>query len=345
LCCCVTDNDQITFSQNIRATNPTEVSQKKMKMQRLYLPILLALTVLLATLPAASAEPAAAAGEEPAAAAVVEDPAAEPAAAVLEARNQTIRQLVTRLRAINTAYTDLYAIYTQQQLSIDQLQQELASSRRRLSELQQQQLAAETPPAPAEPSLAALPPAARPLQPLLDKAQHAADAGDSEAAIWQYEQILREDPRHYEALTRLGEQLVARGDDTAAEAVLQRAFRINPDDPRVLHFLGVALLRQEQVLMAIAMFSRAVAVDADDAALLQNLGLACKSLGWNDAAEQYFHRAAELDSDNNAAAYNLAVLHATALPPRLDAARKWYQAARDRGHKPDPGLEAVLEQR
>jgi Flp pilus assembly protein TadD len=177
----------------------------------------------------------------------------------------------------------------------------------------------------------------------LRKAMEAEKAGETEAAAWNYKQILKRVPDHAVALRRLGALAAKSGNDKEAVEYLQKAFYADPDHLKTLQQLGFALVRQEQADLAVSMLARAAALAPASPDIHKQLGVACSSLGWSDAAEVQFKRALELDKDNPEAAFNLAVLLASKGKDRLDEARKWYALARNQGAEADPALDEFFK--
>lgn len=164
----------------------------------------------------------------------------------------------------------------------------------------------------------------------------------TEAAQWNYQKVLELEPAHLLALKRLGLIAANHGNDEETVKYLQLAFRYDPDDHDVLLALGFALLKQRQVEWAFSYLGRAMALQPANPALASHFAAALADLGWTQAAEQQFARCLKLQPNDADAAFNLAVLCATAQPPRLPEAKKWYEMALSNGAEKDPGLEAAF---
>ena len=163
-----------------------------------------------------------------------------------------------------------------------------------------------------------------------------------EAAQWNYQKVLELDPAHALALKRLGLIAANHGNDADTIKYLQLAFRYDPDDSDVLLALGFAMLKQRQVEWAFSYLGRALALQPANPGLASHFAAALVDLGWTQAAEQQFARCLKLQPNDPHAAFNLAVLCATAQPPRLKEAKKWYEIAVNNGAEKDPGLEAAF---
>jgi predicted O-linked N-acetylglucosamine transferase (SPINDLY family) len=120
----------------------------------------------------------------------------------------------------------------------------------------------------------------------LDRAveQHRAGRLDEAAAL--YQEILRAEPDHADALHLLGTIAYQRGDDAQAVALIGRALA-RDDRPAVMHnHLGLALLRQEKLDEATDRFRRAIARDPGLASAHANLARARQRQGrWEEARD------------------------------------------------------------
>ena len=168
-------------------------------------------------------------------------------------------------------------------------------------------------------------------------------AGKREAAIWQYQQILAQDPNNLDALSRLGILAAETGEDETARTHLEAALRQDPDDVETLLALSFVYLRIGQHYLALGTLSRAAAQDPRNPDLQRYLGVACSNLGWAAAAEKQFKTSFELDGTNAETAFNLAVLLATSAPERIDEARTWYRKAIGLGAETDPGMDELFK--
>ncbi len=166
--------------------------------------------------------------------------------------------------------------------------------------------------------------------------------GKPEAATWNYKKALEYEADNKIACKRLGLLASRNGNQEAAEGYLRRAFYADPDDVDVLLPLGFALVRQGKADLALSMLARAAALRPEDTAVHGAYGVACSQLGWRDAAEAQFRRTLALNPKDKDTAFNLAVLLATANPPRLPEAQQWYKRARELGVPADPGLDKLF---
>lgn len=94
-------------------------------------------------------------------------------------------------------------------------------------------------------------------EPLLRLAESHRAAGDSEAAVIAYRQVLDRDPHRVEALVALAGMLIARGDAAEARGLLLRCLGRNPDHAEAWDALGLALLQTDDPSLALTAFVEA----------------------------------------------------------------------------------------
>lgn len=167
--------------------------------------------------------------------------------------------------------------------------------------------------------------------------------GKIEAARHNYRKALELDPDNCLALQRLGLIAAGVGNDIESVRFLRQAFKFDPDDMDTLVALGFAQARLGKSNWAVAYLGRAVALQPENADAVRAYGSALFSLGWTQAAELELRKASELKPSDPEAPFNLAVLMATAKPPRLAEAAKWYRQAVKNGAERDPGLDQILK--
>ncbi len=177
----------------------------------------------------------------------------------------------------------------------------------------------------------------------LRQALDAEKSRKTEAALWNYQKVLELEPAHLIALKRLGLIAANNGNDDDTVKYLKLAFRYDPDDADVLLALGYAMINLRQPEWAFSYLGRAVALEPANPTLSRLFGGALVDLGWTQAAEHQFAKALQLNPKDPHSAFNLAVLCATANPPRIEEAKKWYEQAVRNGAEKDPRLEAEFK--
>lgn len=165
----------------------------------------------------------------------------------------------------------------------------------------------------------------------------------TEAAVWNYQKVLDLEPSHLLALKRLGLIAANNGNDEDTVKYLKLAFRYDPDDADVLLALGYAMMNLRQPEWAFSYLGRAVALEPANPTLSRLFGGALVDMGWTQAAENQFVKALQLNPKDPHSAFNLAVLCATANPPKMAEAKKWYDQAIRNGAEKDPRFEAEFK--
>jgi Tfp pilus assembly protein PilF len=140
----------------------------------------------------------------------------------------------------------------------------------------------------------------------IDEAARHYAARDLNAAAKSCLEIIRDDPRHFDALHLLGVVCTNRGLHADGVSYLLRAAALRPDEGRLHANLGIAYGAMRRFDKAIEEYRRAEALHYRDAGVLNNLGLAQQGLGRHDAAIETFRAALALDPANDAALFNLA---------------------------------------
>jgi Flp pilus assembly protein TadD len=144
-----------------------------------------------------------------------------------------------------------------------------------------------------------------------EAARHYAARDLGQAALVCLE-IIRDDPRHFDALHLLGVICTNRGQHADGVSYLLRADALRPNEGRLYANLGSAYGALQHFEQAVDAYHRAIALGHRDAGLLNNLGLALQGLDRAEEAIQTFRDAIELDPANDPALYNLARAKATA---------------------------------
>jgi protein O-GlcNAc transferase len=128
----------------------------------------------------------------------------------------------------------------------------------------------------------------------LQNALRLRQAGRFAEAAEIYSEILRGDPKHFEALHALGIVRYQCGQLEHAEQLIAEAVRVNPRASDALYNRGSLLLRLERINEALACFDQALAVKPDYAEALGNRGAAYMRVGRHREAFADFSRLAEL---------------------------------------------------
>jgi tetratricopeptide (TPR) repeat protein len=149
--------------------------------------------------------------------------------------------------------------------------------------------------------------------------------GRLEEAAGLYEQALRHDPKHFEALHFLGLVRSRQGRYGEAQKLIRKALNQAPDSAEANRSLGMALAAEGRHEEAMARYAKALALKPDFAEARNNLGIALAELGRHDAAIAEYRRALALQPDHAAASANLGL--SLAALERHQEAISCYQAA------------------
>jgi tetratricopeptide (TPR) repeat protein len=133
-----------------------------------------------------------------------------------------------------------------------------------------------------------------------------------------YEEILRVEPRHFDALHLLGVIAAASADPSKALDLIDRAIQLNPGNPMAHNNRGAALLDLGLWEAALLSFDRAIGLKEDYAQAHYNRGNALKELKRWEAALAGFDTAIALRPNDAQAHYNRAIV--------LCAQRQWEAA-------------------
>ncbi len=153
-------------------------------------------------------------------------------------------------------------------------------------------------------------------------------SGRTEAAIEQWQQVLRARPRDFSTLVNLGAALSQRGRHDAAITHLHAALAIDASQAQAHYILGNSLLATQDIEGAISSLRHALALDARLSPAHNNLGVAYRRAGRLAQACSEFAAAIALDPNfvdahNNLAdtlyAHGVALHRARELPEALIA--------------------------
>jgi Flp pilus assembly protein TadD len=118
--------------------------------------------------------------------------------------------------------------------------------------------------------------------------------GRLDEALAAYEEAVRLDPDHADALCNLGSVRLTRGDLAGAEAAFTRALAAGPHGGAEYH-LGTVRLKEGKPAAALPHFERACRLEPADARFLNNYGVALQAVGQTDEAVRRFRAAIALD--------------------------------------------------
>ncbi len=132
--------------------------------------------------------------------------------------------------------------------------------------------------------------------------------GSIAAAETAYRRVLKQYPRHVNALHLLGVIAYQRGDFVGAARLVGEAVAIEPRFAEAHDNLGAALTALGRIDEAVAAHRRSIQLKPDSTAAFNNLGIALRRQGKADEAAAAYRRAIALNPGNAGAYNNLGLL-------------------------------------
>lgn len=159
----------------------------------------------------------------------------------------------------------------------------------------------------------------------LERAAALQNAGHFKLAQALYAQILRLQPRHFDALHLSGMAAIELDDPQLAVDLISRAIAVNSSYAPAHHNLAIALSELGAYESAVRAYDAAIALAPDSAKAHNDRGNALADLGQNEAAIGSYDRAIALEPDYAEAHYNRGCALAALL--RMEAAIASYDRA------------------
>jgi superkiller protein 3 len=159
----------------------------------------------------------------------------------------------------------------------------------------------------------------------LDKAETAKDAGNYDAALAMFQEILAENPTITTAYLGIGDIFMVKKDYAKAEPAFGRAAKLEPRNFDAQYGHGLALQMLNRFIEAIRAYHRALTIDPQS--LKANLSLATTYLQMDDArsAVVFAERAVEIDPASGPARVNLGAAYEKT-GRNADAAEQYFTA-------------------
>ena len=137
-------------------------------------------------------------------------------------------------------------------------------------------------------------------------------SGKRDEAVAAFEQVIRHDPSHLQALYHIGSIAYQMGKDQRAIELLSRAKAVDANQPQILNVLSLSQRRQGEFVPAIDNLKRAIALAPQSAPLHNNLGSIQEEVDDVAAAAESYKRAVNIDPSYATAHFNLGGLQQTA---------------------------------
>jgi len=132
--------------------------------------------------------------------------------------------------------------------------------------------------------------------------------GELNKAMQTYEQVLRLEPKHFEALHHVGIVAFQIGNYDMAAGFFRSALAVNPDDAAAHNNLGNALREMRHLEDALLSYERSLVLNAEDANTHFNRGVALQTLGRLEEALHSYDQALELNPGDDQAWTNHAAV-------------------------------------
>jgi hypothetical protein len=165
--------------------------------------------------------------------------------------------------------------------------------------------------------------------------------GAYDAAIADYTEAIRLDPRSADAFAARAEALMRKRDFARAVADLDEALRLRPGSAPALNDRGLAVLGQGDVLRAIADLDAALKIDPGSAVIHYNRGIAYARLGKADVALAEYDTALQLNPGLAVARAARARVPARQVSLMRDVSRQSHPDARPVAPTPPPPAPSI----
>jgi tetratricopeptide (TPR) repeat protein len=143
----------------------------------------------------------------------------------------------------------------------------------------------------------------------LDMAAKASDAGDYEAALAMFREVLAENPTVTDAYIGIGDVYMETQDYAKAEPAFDRAARLEPRNFDAQYGHGRALQMLNRLVEAIRAYHRALVIEPDHPQCNANMATTYMQLGEPQNAVSFAERAVQLDSSSGPAHANLGAIY------------------------------------
>ena len=132
--------------------------------------------------------------------------------------------------------------------------------------------------------------------------------GKTDIAQDLYNQVLKNNPNHSQALNNLGIIFKGLGDNQKAKECYEKAIEINPDYSDAYHNLAVIFTNLKNYQKAKECYEKVIAINPNYADAHNNLGVILQDLGENQKAKECYEKAIEINPNHVDAHNNLGVI-------------------------------------
>jgi len=129
-------------------------------------------------------------------------------------------------------------------------------------------------------------------------------------AIQMYQEVLRKNPEHYEALFNLASAYLTDASFSEAYNILQKLHELDPQNSQILLNLAIAEIGLGRPRKAMSYLNESDALeDTSQFEICFHKGVAMSKLHMLNEAELWYKRAEELNPDNSRLNFNMAVVY------------------------------------
>ena len=133
--------------------------------------------------------------------------------------------------------------------------------------------------------------------------------GKTDVAKELYNQVLKIDPNHSQALKNIAIIFINLKDYQKAKECYEKAVEIDPNSADAYYNLGIIFKELKEYQKAKSCYEKADNIQPNNTIIQTNLGIIFNDLGENQKAKDCYEKAIKINPDNGKAHYNLGVIY------------------------------------
>ena len=133
--------------------------------------------------------------------------------------------------------------------------------------------------------------------------------GKTDVAKELYNQVLKIDPNHSQALKNIAVIFINLKDYQKAKEYYEKAVEIDPNSADAYYNLGIIFKELKEYQKAKSCYEKADNIQPNNTIIQTNLGIIFKDLGENQKAKDCYEKAIKINPNNAKAHYNLGVIY------------------------------------
>ena len=133
--------------------------------------------------------------------------------------------------------------------------------------------------------------------------------GKTDVAKELYNQVLKIDPNHSQALKNIAVIFINLKDYQKAKECYEKAVEIDPNSADAYYNLGIIFKELKEYQKAKSCYEKADNIQPNNTIIQTNLGIIFKDLGENQKAKDCYEKAIKINPNNAKAHYNLGVIY------------------------------------